>query len=322
MAIKINFATFGSVFVVPVALVDNYIKLATESQLKVLLYVFRHSDKELDCDSIAKDILVHPQEVKNAVDFWCERGLMLTDNAPVVTPVAQKEETPLAEIKHPTAVSRLQRPDISYVANRLTVDKELCDLMNDIEFTLKKVLSASDKASVVMMKETLGLPCEVIYLLVNYCSENGKNNMRAIEKMAVNWSDKGIFNYENAERMIERLMVSNNAWHRISRLFGVRNIGLPTDAQLNYADTWCNEWKFSDDMLLEAYERCVNSKGEYNIRYINGILKKWYNDKIFNLSDLQKADMAGKKSAVTKNETNSNSTFDIATFESKSLFND
>jgi len=129
--------------------------------------------------------------------------------------------------------------------------KELSDLMNDIEFTLGKFLSAGDKATVVMIKETLGLPCEVIILLVNYCVSRGKGNMRAIEKMAVNWSDKGIFTVEQADSMIARLDMSNNAWQKVSRIFGIKNIGLPTDAQLSYADTWCNEWKFSDDMLLE-----------------------------------------------------------------------
>lgn len=327
MAIKINFAAFGSVFVTPAALVDNYIKLASESQLKVLLYVLRHSDKALSVEAISNAVLVHPDEVKNAVSFWEERGFIAADGTPsatvaqVVTEEKVVTDEPV-EHKQKLTVSRLQRPDNHFVSVLLSEDKELSDLMNDIEFTLKRMLSPSDKASVVMIRETLGLPCEVINLLVTYCSENGKSNMRAIEKMAVNWSDSGIYTLMDAERMIERLMVSNNAWHRISKLFGIRSIGLPTDAQLSFADTWCNEWKFNDDMLLEAYERCVNTKGEYNIRYINGILKKWYNDKIFNLNDLKKADTTGKKVTRKPESKERDESFDLETFKSKSLFND
>lgn len=331
MTVKINFNSFNGVFAVPLALVDSHLKLATESQLKVLLFVLRHNAVDLTPDSISKAVNVHPGEVENAIDFWCERGILSCDdkvnnekfadvtaqNINELTNVTTEQKPEIN--KRVTLTSRLQRPDISYVANRLSQDKALADLMNDIEFTLGKLLSAGDKATVVMMKETLGLPCEVIILLVNYCVSSGKGNMRAIEKMAANWSDNGIFTIEAADKMITHLDMSNNAWQKVSKIFGIKNIGLPTNTQLTYADTWCNEWKFSDDMLLEAYTRCVNTKGEYNIRYINGILKKWYADKIFNLDDLA---LKESKSKNKKKNNERNASYDIETFESKSLFND
>ncbi len=324
MSIKINFSAWNGVFAVPSALVDTHLKLATESQLKVLLYLLRHNDVDNSVDSIANAVCVHPEEVKNSLSFWSERGLVSTTDEVVqtVNTSTQPDVNSLNELQHvkkTTRTSRLQRPDISYVANRLSQDKALSDLMHDVEFTLGGFLSSSDKATVVMMKETLGLPCEVIILLVNYCVSNGKGNMRAIETMAVKWSDKGIYTIEDADRMIEHLSLSNTAWHKVSKLFGIKNIGLPTDAQLSYADTWCNEWKFSDDMLLEAYTRCVNSKGEYSISYINGILKKWHANKILNLDDLSAYDLKSKKKREKKER---NASYDIETFESKSLFND
>ena len=328
MSIKINFGAFNQVFAVPSALVDSHLKLATESQLKVLLYILRLGSDNITAEDISKAVGVHISEVENALSFWDDRGLVSTDtqeqnikintnneveDASVIS--AQNDDAP----KKVTLTSRLQRPDISFVASRLSTDKELTDLMNDIEFALGKFLSAGDKATVVMIKETLGLPCEVIILLVNYCVSRGKGNMRAIERMAANWSDRGIFTMEQADQMISHLDMSNNAWQKVSKIFGIKNIGLPTDAQLSYADTWCNEWKFSDEMLLEAYTRCVNSKGEYSIRYINGILKKWYADKIFNLDDLMISD---SKKKSKKKSSDRNASYDIETFESKSLFND
>lgn len=327
MSIKINFGAFSGVFAVPTALVDVHLKLATESQLKVLLYVLRCNGENVSVDAVSKALNMHTTEVENALTFWCERGLLLVDGienkaavSDTQTPNVNKQEIP-KENKKVTLTSRLQRPDIAYVASRLSQDKELADLMNDIEYTLKKLLSSGDKATVVMMKETLGLPGGVIIMLVNYCVSSGKGNMRAIEKMAAKWSDKGIFSVEDADHMIKQLEMSDNAWQKVSRIFGIKNIGLPTDAQLSYADTWCNEWKFSDEMLLEAYTRCVDSKGEYNIRYINGILKKWYADKIMNLTDLESFDSKAKEKK-NKTKTTRNASYDIEMFESKSLFND
>ena len=48
-----------------------------------------------------------------------------------------------------------------------------------------------------------------------------------------------------------------------------------TKAQQENANRWINEWHFSDEMLREAYERCVNKKNSFNITYTNGILKNW-----------------------------------------------
>ena len=328
MSIQINFSAFSGAFAVPSALVDSHIKLATESQLKVLLYILRHTDLQNSVEDISKAVCVHPDEVKNALDFWAGRGmLILSDSTPadaLISSDSTVSETPsdAPSKSKVTQTSRLVRPDHQFVANRLSQDKELSDLMNDIEFALSRAISSGDKATVVMIKETLGLPCAVINLLVNYCASIGKDNMRAIEKMSIKWSDMGIKTIEDAERMIERLSQSNNAWSKVSRLFGIKNIGLPTDAQLNYADTWCNEWKFSDDMLLEAYERCVNSKGEYNIRYINGILKKWNEQNIKNLDELSKYDADTAKNKKRSKTSNAEEDPDLLLFKSKSLFND
>lgn len=151
--------------------------------------------------------------------------------------------------------------------------------------------------------------------------------MRAIERMGTQWAADGIFSIELAEQKIMRLSQSSNAWTKVSGLFGIKNVGSPTKAQLSFADTWCNDWKFSDDMLLEAYERCVNTKGEYNIKYINAILSKWYSAKIFNLDDLITADEGLAKAKRTKPKKSQNSInelddYDIMMFKSKSLYND
>lgn len=333
MSYKINLGAWGSVFAVPSALVDSHLKIATESQLKVLLYILRNSDAENSVESIAKAVSVHPDEVKNAVDFWIDRELVASfDNTLSVVKTQAQDENVESVVettpqKKPRAVSRSQRPDPTFVAKRLIENKDLADLMNEAQIALSKPLSSGDTATLVMLHDTDGLPCDVLLMLINYCVENGKGNMRAIERMGTQWAAEGIYSIESAEQKIMRLSQSSNAWTRVSRLFGIKNVGTPTKVQLAFADTWCNDWKFSDDMLLEAYERCVNTKGEYNIKYINAILSKWYSAKIFNLDDLKAADESTSKqkksnSKKTQNSINELDDYDIMMFKSKSLYND
>lgn len=320
-------------FAVPTALVDSHIKLASSAQLKVLLYILRHSEHDNSVESIANAVSVHPDEVKNAVEFWVERGLIATDRSTLSVPKAENNNTqakteepvtPVVEPKvKPRAISRSQRPDPTFVARRLAENTELSQLMDEAQIALSKPLSSGDTATLVMLHDTDGLPCDVLVLLINYCVSIGKGNMRAIERMGTQWGAEGVYSLELAEKKIIRLSRSNNAWSKVSKVFGIKNIGSPTKTQLEYADCWVNDWKFSDDMLLEAYERCVNQKGEFNIKYINGILSKWNAQSIFNLDDLKKADEAGAKSKKKKSdEKEREASYDIAAFESKSLFND
>ncbi len=333
MSYKINLGAWGSVFAVPSALVDSHLKIATESQLKVLLYILRNSDAENSVESIAKAVSVHPDEVKNAVDFWVDRELVacsentLTASNEKAQPEYKEPVSDTVTIKKPRAVSRSQRPDPTFVAKRLVENKDLSNLMDEAQLALSKPLSSADTATLVMLHDTDGLPCEVLLMLINYCVDNGKGNMRAIERIGTQWAAEGIYSIELAEQKIIRLSQSNNAWTRVSKLFGIKNVGSPTKAQLAFADTWCNEWNFSDDMLLEAYERCVNTKGEYNIKYINAILSKWYSTKIFNLDDLKVADESSSKAKKGKPKNSQSSInelddYDIMMFKSKSLYND
>lgn len=336
MSYKINLGAWGSVFAVPSTLVDSHLKLATESQLKVLLYILRNSDSDNSVEDIAKAVSVHPDEVKNAVDFWIERGLVASSESGLsaskekeASENAEHELVKTEEKKKPRPISRAQRPDSMFVARRLTEDKSLAMLMDEAQIALSKPLSSGDTATLVMLHDTDGLPCEVLALLINYCVSIGKANMRAIERMGIAWASEGIFTIEQAEAKITALSLSNNAWLRVSKLFGLKNIGSPTKTQLAFADCWCNEWKFSDDMLYEAYERCVNTKGEFNIKYINGILSKWNASSIFNLDDLAKADAQSAKAKNKNNKKTDNSSsmnklddYEVQVFNSKSLYND
>ncbi|MBQ6625752.1 MAG: DnaD domain protein [Ruminococcus sp.] len=332
MSYNINLGAWGSVFAVPSALVDSHLKIATESQLKVLLYILRNSGVDNSVESISKAVSVHEDEVKNALIFWIERGLVASvdstlsvpQNAEAQVSVKPQESEPQPKTK-PRAMSRAQHPDSMFVARRLSEDSSLAWLMDEAQIALAKPLSSGDTATLVMLHDTDGLPCEVLALLINYCVSIGKGNMRTIERLGIQWASEGILTVQDAERKIIKLSQSSGAWARVSKIFGLKNIGSPTKTQLSLADIWCNEWKFSDDMLLEAYERCVDIKGEYNIKYINGILSKWHQSSIFNLDALKAADAAASKAKTKKNTKTveeRHASYDLDALDSKSLFND
>lgn len=195
------------------------------------------------------------------------------------------------------SVTRLQKPDYVFTAQRLAVDEELGFLVNEVQTVLGKTLSNSDISTLLMLKDTCGLPLDVILMLVNYCLSINKGNMRTIEKIGISWADDGIDCVEAADNKIRRIKQSSMNFSTVSSAFGMTNIGSPTKKQLEYSDKWVGEWRFSSDMLREAYERCVDTKSTLNFRYIDGILKRWYSNSIKNLNDLQSFEKSASKTS-------------------------
>ncbi|MBK6087868.1 DnaD domain protein [Ruminococcus difficilis] len=339
MSIQINLGQWKSVFAVPSSVVDQHIKIASESQLKVLLYLLRHSDENNSAEQIGDTLRLSAEEVQNAVDFWIERDLLTQQNdglAPASAPQSQPAVTTTQPVfaeevpkKPRTTISRAQRPDPIFVSKLLQENTILAELLDEVQRILNKPLSPGDTATIVMLYDSFGLPCDVILMLLTYLDSIGSANMRAIERYGIQWADKGIKTVDEAGQETARMKASREAWGSVSKLLGIRNVGNPTKAQMENADRWLNTWQFSDEMITEAYERCVNTKGTYNISYINAILKRWYEKGIKSIDTLQKEESAKQRKPKSKPKSGKGSvfsvegaSFDVKKYEDTSLFDD
>ena len=338
MSMKINLGAWNSIFAVPSSVVDDGLKFSDGVKLKVLLYLLRHSGDDIDENQISKATGVNVSDIPEAVEYWVSRDIFKkTEDALVpieseqqasvnTIPQPQKNEPISEEIREnnvettkPASVTmKPRRPDYVFVAQQLAVDEEFKVLVNEAQTALGKTLSNSDAASLLMLKNTCGLPIDVIIMLIQYCLSINKANMRAIETLGIKWSDEGIFSIEAAENKIMLARRSSMNFSIVSAAFGLKNIGSPTKKQMEYADVWVGEWKFSSEMLREAYERCVDSKGTVDFRYINGILKRWNKSAIFNKADLEKYELSGKQ---TDKKEKSTSSFNISDLEKYNYIN-
>lgn len=75
MYLTVHIPGFGQMFGVPNAVVDQYLKLATPSQLKVLLYLLRNNGQTVDHSEIAKALAISEELVEEAALFWSQTDL-------------------------------------------------------------------------------------------------------------------------------------------------------------------------------------------------------------------------------------------------------
>lgn len=337
MAYKIDFGVWGSVFAVPSCVVDKGLKLAGESQLKVLLYLLRHSGVSLTDEMIAQALSLHSEDVADAIEYWSQQGILMCSNDSITVPenfvsqsTVNKNQQNCVEVRavavsseKPRPVSRATKPEPGYVAKRLKADKNLVFLMDEAQRILAKPFSNSDTATLVMLHDTDGLPVEVILMLLEHCVQTGKSNMRYIEKTGIQWGSDGIVTISLAEEKIKRYSETTDAWSKVCAVFGLHLSGTPTKKQLEYADCWVNIWCFPENMLRLAYERCVDAKGDMNLSYINGILKRWHEQSLKKPEDVftSESSSSNKGKKVSKPSSDSAS-YDIEEYEGKSIFDD
>lgn len=325
MDYKINFNEWGSMFSIPASLVDNHIKICSDSQLKVILYILSHSNTQLKIEDISEYLSINENEVENAISFWIDRNILYTDE---VLPI-KNETTEVKPSKPVKKVTTITKPDSRYISNILRTDKNLALLLDEAQNVLKKTLSPSDMSTLVYLYDSHGLPCDVLILLMHYCSSVNKANIRQIEKIGLLWSEEQIYSLEAAEEKIKIMTDTDTAWNKVSKCFGIKNISKPTKNQLRFANTWINEWNFSMQMINEAYERCVDKKSVYDMSYINAILKRWNEKGIKTLEQLKKSEENGnfKKSKNSKKNKGSvydpkKATYDLSKYENKSIFDE
>lgn len=329
-SIKINLGAWNGVFAVPNCVVDEHIKLAGGAQLKVLLYILRHSGGEqpLNSSDIGSALSMHPADVTDSINFWLNCGLLKSEGATLSPcdvdeknyaaiseqmlkePVLSKQTAKTLTERKPT---RPPRPDGPYIAQRILKDNEFAFLAEEAQSIIGKPLSTGDLGILLNLHDMDGLPMEVITMLLQFCVSREKFGMKYIESVGISWAKEGIDSVEKAEDKIKEFSKKCDAWGVVSEIFGIKSIGSPTKTQLEFSNCWLNEWGFKRDAIRLAYETCVDRKGEYNLRYIDGIIKKWHKSGAHTVQEIEQLQASAQRTAQSKGRKTS---YDIAQIES------
>ena len=338
MEYRLDIGAWGSVFAVPSLLVDKHIKLAGGAQLKVILWLLRHSGEGFDTADIAAALTMHEADVRDCMQYWINAGLV-AENAGVLSPPAPEAPQPAAEAvqtqpgqpgasqtaqteedaKPPKRLlSRPEKPDQKYLAERMKTDPAVEFLMSSADEIFGRFTSVNDKETLLLIHEYDGIPVEVLIMLMQYAAGEGKCNMKYIEKMAISWADEEILTLDAAEKKIQELTERSTAAKRYQRIIGLEAHS-PTKKEKDFADLWINKRKFPDELIREAYEICVDTKGKFIQKYITSILENWFKSGITTKEQLR-AQQSVKKKPPKSNTYDA--TYDLSLYENTSAIDD
>ena len=155
-------------------------------------------------------------------------------------------------------------------------------LIPQAEQQLGKKLRTADLQILAGLYDDLGLPADVIYLLLCHCVERAKAQwgegrrptMRQVEKEGYHWAQMGLFDQVSAAAYLR-------TWSRRRQKMGAYMQALhlpdrpPVEAESRYIADWM-DMGFPPETVAMAYERTVFYKKDMNWRYLNGILRRWH----------------------------------------------
>lgn len=275
-----SFSGGSQVICLPCEFVDYYMKDADPTFIAVYIFGFRQcfsaSPKTCHAD-VAQSLGILESDVIKAWRYWEKRG--------VVRLIPEKGEnaadfsvefSDLSGSQPEDAVPQ-KRPSykMSDVAARSSEDRALKDMYTYAESMLERPLTQSDTLTLYGLYDWLGLPVEVILMIIEHCVNLGKKTTKYMEAVALDWHKNGICTKEAALNRIEQFEANDRAKRRFKKLLGISGRDL-SDTECRLLTEWRETMGFSEKMIKLAYEKTIMQTGKLSFQYMQAILKDWH----------------------------------------------
>lgn len=302
---------YGQTFPVPAAVAENLLKIASHDQLKVLLYVLCRAETAVTTDQIVSACNVTPDAVEDALVFWKNVNILRTDEAQPVVVLSRGssvQQAPLPKVSAPAlapaepAVPQRKAPVAlqvtssacsmmpGEVAERIAQNQAIAEMFRVVEQQKGTVLSFAEEKSMIWMNEYLGLQPDLIVMLAAFCIEQGVFQVRYMEKIAVEWQERGVMTHELVQEDIRRRTESKSYTGRVMQIFQMTR--RPTEKQQAFIDNWRTEG-ISLELVRIAYEKTRDNKDDkLHFPYLDGILQNWKKAGVSTPEQAEAADIA------------------------------
>ena len=181
------------------------------------------------------------------------------------------------------------------VLNAMDADRDFQSLYGELQRVLGRSLNTEELKIILGFTRYLGLPADVISVLVCYCKERARQkgnlrapSLRAIEKEAYRWAELGIDSMDEAVAYIQNETLRRGRLAGLLKILQIRGRAL-TPGEERYAQSWL-DMGFEDKALALAYERTCLNTGGLSWAYMNKILVSWHNAGLHTLAQVNAGD--------------------------------
>ena len=175
------------------------------------------------------------------------------------------------------------------------LDGSFRSLCGEVQRLMGRSLNTEELKILLGFIRYLGLPADVIVVLICYCKERARQrgslrapSLRTIEKEAYAWAEQGIDSMEEAAAYIQAQNMKHSRMGKLMAMLQIRGRSL-TAAEERYAAGWL-DMGFDDEAIEMAYERTCLNTGGLSWAYMNKILQRWHEAGLHTAEAIQSGD--------------------------------
>lgn len=313
--------TGSGITAIPNAFIDKYLTKADGEYVKVYLLLWRYfcDKKEITISEVADLLDDTEKDVLRALRYWDKKGLLkvsVAEGGQEVTGIcflpigamegeaeaaiaADWEDNELTKTEKAgkaagravPAKKNTQRTLNSAQRKRLAVDEQFGQLVYIVGKYLGEPLGPSGSDVLGYLYGTLKMPVDLLEYLVETSVDAGHKSLHYIEKVALDWHERGIHSIEEAK---EQADFSRKQYYQVLKAFGLSRRG-PAPEEKKVMDVWFYDYGFQLDIVLEACNRTIGTIHEPSFEYAGKILADWRKKGVRSRNDIEILDAAFAK---------------------------
>ena len=240
----------------------EYLPGAKGDYVKVYLYGLLscyHPKQEMDLASMSRELGLTEEEILASFRYWERRGIVRRI----------KDHPPEWQYVNLTQLHMGGDPGL---------DQDFIRFSRDLESSFEDIrdFTGSEIASCYEWKEDLGIPTEVIILLLKHMSRTrGKSfKIKDAEKVALMLKDEKAVTLEDAEMVLNRDEMTTAGFKRVLRKLGMRFN--PSEANLKLYRKWLEDWHFTQEAIEAACDKTATSSPSLSL--LDAILEQTYHN--------------------------------------------
>ena len=303
--------------------IDSFMNDANEVQLKLYLYLLRHSSVSgaLDISGMADALNFSERDIIRALDYWEKKrvlhaeysaentrgrrdtealeGIQLFDPSETAMDEENRENSNIE--KKAFSSGDFSPEDVERFAD----DPDTKNLITAAQLYFGRPVGVKEIQIIMYMVNTLGFDVELVDYLMQKQAEQGLKDFKSMEQTAGRWQEAGISTIaqaKEAENGMKAANVPDDREKRICALLGrTKNI---TPGELEAVRKWTGKFGFPDDVIEEACRRTVMNVEDHRFAYAESILQDWFYNGVRSMDDIAAMDEAFRKNSKQKTKKN------------------
>ena len=221
--IKLGKSKSISFLKLPFDFFENHYQKMSPNTVKIylyLLYLCTLGEVEINESEIAKRLNLTKKDISECYSELKENGLLEVNGVTGENELINLEEFYKNVNK---STNEETKKEIQDKAKSIKFDSQFKKKISFIEDVYGKELSQSDILEIYELLSNYKVPYDVLICAIDYSISKNIKSFNYISKIAINWKELGLTNYESCERYISGEGIeSERIYDNIKRLFNIK----------------------------------------------------------------------------------------------------